>query len=207
MARKTKEEALKTRVSLLKAALRVFSRQGYTATTLEDVAHEAGVTRGAIYWHFGSKAELYLALMNEYSDRGSNIVQAAAAEGGGLVVILRRVFVRLLEAVESDPELREMMEISLFKTERSTDLQDALAQRTAGNRQLIDSIAAVMRQGIDSQDLRTDMDPYEMSRAFLGLQNGLIYMWLQDRGSFSLKESAPNQADNFFNGILRREAK
>jgi len=61
MARRTKEEAGLTRASLLRAALAVFSTKGYAAATLEDVAAKAGVTRGAIYWHFGSKAELYTA--------------------------------------------------------------------------------------------------------------------------------------------------
>lgn len=55
-----------------------------------------------------------------------------------------------MEALESDPELREMMEISLFKTERSTDLQAALAQSQESSWQLIDSIAGVMRQAIDA---------------------------------------------------------
>ncbi|MCL4562239.1 MAG: TetR family transcriptional regulator, partial [Chloroflexi bacterium] len=57
--RRTKEEAAETRDLLLKSALSVFSQKGYSATTLGDVARAAGVTRGAIYWHFGSKAELY----------------------------------------------------------------------------------------------------------------------------------------------------
>jgi hypothetical protein len=106
-----------------------------------------------------------------------------------------------LEAVESDPELREMMEISLFKTERSTDLQAALAQRQESSRQLIDSLAGVMRQAIDAGEMGSDIDPHEMARAFLALQNGLIYLWLQDPGSFSLKVSAPKQADIFFDGM------
>ena len=60
-----------------------------------------------------------------------------------------------MEAVERDPELREMMEINLFKTERSTDLQAALAQRQESSQQLIDSIARVMRQAIDAGELRS----------------------------------------------------
>lgn len=48
-----------------------------------------------------------------------------------------------------------MMEISLFKTERSTDLQAALAQRQESSRQLIDSIAGVMRQAIDAGELQS----------------------------------------------------
>src|SRR5687768_7926109 len=56
--RRTKEDAAATRAAVLDASLRVFSRKGYAATRLEEVAAEAGVTRGAVYWHFADKAEL-----------------------------------------------------------------------------------------------------------------------------------------------------
>jgi AcrR family transcriptional regulator len=62
--RKTKEEAEITRQNLLKAALVVFSRRGYNATRLEDIADEAGVTRGALYHHFGDKESLFLAVFD-----------------------------------------------------------------------------------------------------------------------------------------------
>ena len=65
--RRTKEEAAITREQLLKKALAVFSKKGYAATTLQNIAHEADVTRGAIYHHFGGKAELYNTLIREYS--------------------------------------------------------------------------------------------------------------------------------------------
>ena len=53
--RKTKEEAALTRKRLLEAAVRVFSEKGFTASKLSEIADKAGVTRGAIYWHFGNK--------------------------------------------------------------------------------------------------------------------------------------------------------
>jgi len=61
--KRTQEEAAKTRQDLLDAALQVFSQQGYQAARLQDIAKAAGVTRGAIYHHFGSKAELFNTLM------------------------------------------------------------------------------------------------------------------------------------------------
>jgi len=202
--RRTKKEAALTRESLLKAGLSVFSHKGYSSTTLDDVAREAGVTRGAIYWHFGSKAELYNALLKEFSDRGSLIVQAAAAEGGTLVKILRRVFIRLLTAVETDPSLKKIMEISLFKAEDTADLAVSLEQQVESSQTLIQSLAAVMSQGSASRELRQDLDPIDMARAFLALQNGAIYLWLQDLTSFSLKDSAPIFADIFLQGITPR---
>jgi TetR/AcrR family acrAB operon transcriptional repressor len=204
MMRRTKEEAAETRESLLKAALTVFDRKGYASTTLQDVAKEAVVTRGAIYWHFGGKAELYNAFMDEYSAQAGQIVQVAVAEGGSLVDVLRRIFVRLLAAVESDPALRAVMEISLFNTERTAELMEPQQQQLESGRALLAGIAEAMRQGIDSAELCQDIDPAEMGRAFIACQNGLIHMWLLDPKTFSLKESAPALAEIFLQGILPR---
>ena len=65
-AHATKEEAEKTRQAILDAALDVFYAKGYSAATLNDVAKKAGVTRGAVYWHFKDKADLLLVLYNEF---------------------------------------------------------------------------------------------------------------------------------------------
>ena len=59
MARKTKEEALRTRQLLIESAIQQFALRGVTNTTLTDIADAAGVTRGAVYWHFASKTELF----------------------------------------------------------------------------------------------------------------------------------------------------
>ena len=60
--RRTKSEAEQTHNSILDAALTLFDEQGYTQTTLSSVARQAGVTRGAIYWHFENKDEILIAL-------------------------------------------------------------------------------------------------------------------------------------------------
>jgi AcrR family transcriptional regulator len=55
-----------TRARLLEAAAQVYSRRGFAGATLEEVASEAGFTKGAVYGHFGSKENLLLALVEEY---------------------------------------------------------------------------------------------------------------------------------------------
>ena len=203
--RKTKEEAAITRDTLLKAALAIFSRKGFAATTLGNIAEEAGVTRGAIYWHFGSKAELYNALLQEYNNLGGQLMQKAVSEGGSLLDILRRIFVYQMSAVEMDFALRAMMELTLFKTENVPELEDIRRQQIASTRTLVASIAAALQQGIAAGELRSDIDSQEMARAFLAYQNGLIYLWLQDPSSFSLKDRAPALIDVYLEGIIRKE--
>lgn len=204
--RRTKEEAAETRQALLKAALSVFSQKGYASTTLEDVAKEAGLTRGAIYWHFGSKAELYSALLDEYSARGSEIVQSVVSEGGSLDGMLREIFVRLLTAVESDPALRAVMEINLLKTEYSSELSDMLAKQIENGRALLAGITQAMAQGIDAGELRSDLDPEDMARAFIAFQNGVLHLWLVDPSAFELGERAPQMAEILMQGIALEAA-
>ena len=65
MARKRKEDAAATREGILDAAERVFATEGMAGATLHDIAVAAGVTRGAIYWHFQDKAAVFDAFMCE----------------------------------------------------------------------------------------------------------------------------------------------
>ena len=63
MARRTKADAQATRSSLLDAAEQLFQARGVSRTSLNDIALAAGTTRGAIYWHFKDKADLFNAMM------------------------------------------------------------------------------------------------------------------------------------------------
>lgn len=201
--RRTKEEAAVTRANLLKTALSVFSAKGYAAATLDDVAKAAKVTRGAIYWHFKSKADLYNTLIEELSVRGASVVQQAAAEGGTFLEILRRIFVRLCAVIEDDKEARAVMELGLFKTGLAPELQAGRKkQLEAGNAQIA-GIADAMRMGIAQGVLRDDMDPLDMARAFIAFENGAIQLWLTSPKSFSLKTSAESFADILISGLQK----
>ncbi len=63
--RVTKEQAAETRKALIDAGLKVFSEKGFAATRIEDIVQFAGLTRGAFYWHFKNKLELYCAVYKE----------------------------------------------------------------------------------------------------------------------------------------------
>ena len=201
--RRTKEEAAVTRANLLKTALSVFSAKGYAAATLDDVAKAAKVTRGAIYWHFKSKADLYNTLIQELSARGTTVVQQALAEGGTFIEILRRIFVRLCAVVEDDKEARAVMELGLFKTGLDPELQAGRKKQIDEGNALITGIAGAMQAGVTQGLLRNDMDPADMARAFIAFENGAIQQWLASPKSFSLKASAESFADILIAGLKK----
>lgn len=67
--RKTKQEADETKKKLLLAAYNIFSRDGFDKSSLENIAAEAGMTRGALYWHFTDKNDLYKQTLTEVLDQ------------------------------------------------------------------------------------------------------------------------------------------
>jgi len=196
--RRTKEEAEQTRQDLLDAALTVFSQKGYTATRLEDVARTAGVTRGAIYYHFGSKAELYSALIEDANKVGNSAIDRAVSEGGSFIEIVTRILVYTFALLEEDQRFSEVMALQL-----TTPDVEVLSQRRYGEAQeLVTSISGFFRLIAEQDELRQDLDPLTAARAFLGYQYGLSSLWLFNRDAFSIKDNAPQLAEIFVHGIV-----
>ena len=80
MARRTKEEAQQTRCHIMSTALNLFCQQGLAKTNLTDIAKAADLTRGAIYWHFKNKEELFVTLWEELCAPLSHQIDACVDE-------------------------------------------------------------------------------------------------------------------------------
>jgi TetR/AcrR family acrAB operon transcriptional repressor len=202
--KRTKEEAGQTRRALLDAALVTFSRKGFAATRLEEIAEKAQVTRGAIYHHFDNKLDLYLTLMQEASQRGGAAIQRAISEGGSFIEICMHILVYSLSLLEEDHQFREVMALSLSTPEQVPELSAIAKMRSEQAAAQVEGLAAYMQQGIAQGVLRSDIKPLTAARAFLAYQNGLISLWLANREAFSIKEAAPELASVLLNGLMKK---
>src|SRR5574339_1110092 len=103
MVRRTKEEAQETRSRILDAAERVFHEKGVAHASLEDIAAAAEVTRGAIYWHFKDKAELFDAMMQRVVLPAEDMLEHAGCCGeANPLEILRRTTIDVLMRTARD---------------------------------------------------------------------------------------------------------
>ena len=129
MARKTKVEAEQTRQDILDAALELFNSKGYSRTTLGDIARRAGVTRGAIYWHFKDKVELFLALKEEMErSTQTRLEDILANEVRSLNDLLENAL-RFLRVLENNDRFRIYFEIIFYRTEFTEELQPVMIQQ------------------------------------------------------------------------------
>ncbi len=202
--RRTKEDAELTRQALLKAAIRVFSQQGYAATRLEDIAEAAQVTRGAVYHHFGGKAELFAEIIDEASQTGDRAIQRAIQEGGTFLEIIQRILVYTLQLLADDGEYKASLALLLFNAWGSPDLAPMNARHLEQNRVQLEQIAGFFRAAHARGEIRADINPEVAARAFVAYQNGLVLLHLAVPGALSVEQHAQGLAETFVQGIAPR---
>ncbi|UPA23346.1 TetR family transcriptional regulator [Shinella oryzae] len=126
--RRTKARAKETREQILLAAEKVFYEKGVAHASMEDVARAAGVTRGAIYWHFANRADLVLELYNSLPmPQEELIARELEAENADVFGVLERVGREWLELLASDEHRQRILSI-LLRCDHSGEFA-AIAER------------------------------------------------------------------------------
>lgn len=123
MARKTKQQAQATRLHILDVAIRLFSQRGVSATSLADIAQAAGVTRGAIYWHFKNKIDLFNEIwqLSKASVTGLE-TQLRLKYPNDPLAVLREILICVLEMSVRYERRRLMLEIIYHKCEYAGEM-------------------------------------------------------------------------------------
>jgi TetR/AcrR family acrAB operon transcriptional repressor len=200
MAKRTKEEAQITREQVLQAALEVFRRKGYAAATLEEIAQEAGFTRGAIYNHFEGKTQLYQLLIQQGFLRLNKAFEEAFDASGNVEDRLRHLFIDTLSFLEEDALSQGVIELTLFKSEVS--LANDLALKQQGTQVLVTQIIQIFDEGIAQGVIRAEINRQEVAMTLLATLNGAILLWFQSEKAFSLRALASTLADTFLHGLM-----
>ena len=201
--RRTKEEATITRERLLDAALASFHAKGYSATTLDDIARQAEITRGAIQWHFGSKVDLFNTLIRERYQKAAAYMWQTSETQGSPLVVLRQMLIKWLSYTEENADFRAMLELVMLKTEVSPELAGGVQEKVQGNRLSIVFFTDLIRRGITLGEIRREVNPEATAIAAIGLVNGVTTLWLMDPTAFSLKGLAEETVDLFIRGIAQ----
>ena len=204
MARKTKEEVLETRQAILDAAERVFYERGVSQTTLADIAAAAGVTRGAIYWHFANKRDVYEALIQRLVDPiEARLTETLARDDGNPIDGLRAMALFVIDRVANDPRHSRMMAISWHKCEyvgemaviRDTHIECSARYLTLGEE--------CFRKAIDRGYFPKDMDPHVALLGMMVIVDGLIATWTLYDDLFPLADYATRIMDAYLAGLQR----
>lgn len=158
--RRTKEETLQTRKNILEAAVQVFFDQGIARTTLEDIARAAGVTRGAIYWHFQNKADLINAVHAEVNLPMEEVLyRILEAPGEGALQRLEEHCVSTFAGLQKDEHSRRVYTILLLKCEYSEEMSGLIERLRESKQKIIESLARFLLKLKEVGQLSDAIDP------------------------------------------------
>jgi TetR/AcrR family acrAB operon transcriptional repressor len=202
MARRTKEDALATRNTLLDAAERLFQQQGVSQTSLQQIAAAAGASRGAVYWHFKDKADLFNAMMERVTLPMENALQQARSGAtADPLPQLRAALLAALHLTATDPQTRRVFEVATQKVEYVEAMGKVRERHLAVRQQALAQMKRALQDSARSRGLRLAMPAQAAARGLHALVDGLIQNWLLDPGSFALEPAGRRAIDAYVAGL------
>ena len=160
-----------TRRRLLQAARRLFARAGYEATTVDDVAREAGYSKGAYYFHFASKEDVLLVLVDDWAERRWRGLEEAANGARPPQDALANLLEALLASTATgNGDARLLLEF-WSQGERNPKIGRKLAQTYRSWRELL---VRAFRRAQEAGVLVRDRKPEVDADAALALHDGLV---------------------------------
>lgn len=197
MARRTKEEAEETRVQILDATERVFHEKGVSRASLAEIAAAAGVSRGAIYWHFENKTDLFQAMLERIHLPLEELARASEREDEpDPLGRMHQLLVRLLKRVELDPQSRRIHEILRYKVEYTEELGDLHRRMREQSIECDQRIAKALSNAVSRGQLPAGLDCRRAAVSVHAYMEGIQTNWLLAPDGYSLADEAEILVDS-----------
>ncbi len=202
MVRKTKEDTEQTYAALLDAAEQVFFNKGVAQTTLAEIASAAGMTRGAIYWHFKDKAALLQALFEQAMlPMEAMLVELSACTTSSPLGALRYICIHTLTTLAESPRQQRIFSILFLKCENIGEMASVLVDDLACRNECQLRVETILLQAIAQELLPPDTDVFLCQQAVSNFMVGTMREWLLDPRRFSLATAAPTLVDMVLAGL------
>lgn len=189
--KKTKAEAQKTRTYLLKAALNTFYVKGVSRASLNEIAQNAGVTRGALYWHFRNKEDMFEALFQSlFEDVSTQLEHDIENRSPNIWESLELSVIDIFCRLETDESLRKFFNILHTKCEY-TEQNHAIIKimrihHDMWQRQLTSVMTISQEQGRLPEDLDVRLSVIHL----MSVISGLMQTWLNMPEQFRVSDTA-----------------
>ena len=194
----------KSRDRILTAAYRTISRHGYAGATVDKIAAEAGLTKGAVYWHFATKKDLFLAILEkrlahrliEYPKYAHAAVKSTDVLPGLATMLSNQISFAL-----SDPDWQKIY-LSYLLHGQDKDIAKRLHELYTV---LINSGTALLSKMQKDGLLDRRVDTRQLTIIWTAVLDGIVLASLRSPSSIDYKLLAPQLARVFWEGIKRRD--
>lgn len=185
--RRTKAEAAETRATILAAAETMFFEKGVANTSLDEVAAAAGVTRGAVYWHFESKTAIFLELYNTVRlPRLTMLDLDNAEQSGDVLSMIERLALEWLQLLSHDPQRQRMLTI-LLRTNFTQGIDQVSEAVRSQEIEEFATLVELFRRAERIGTLAPPWTPETASNSLKWMMKGMCWEWLLEEDKFDLQ--------------------
>ena len=182
MARKTNEDAELTRKRIICAAREVFLVRGVSRATMQQIAAQAGVTRGAVYWHFDNKIDLFDAMRAQVFlpliDRMDETLLIESYEDP--LARIEDFMCTTIQMLDDSVETRQIYEIMMIKCEYVEEFATVLQQILLSCSGIAEKLQLVYERAKVQGQLHATHDPVQLTMDTHLFFIGLLHMWVKD---------------------------
>jgi TetR/AcrR family acrAB operon transcriptional repressor len=200
MARRTKAEADETRTKLLDAAERVFFEKGVARASLNEIAQRAGATRGAVYWHFKDKVDVFSSMLARICMPFEEICDDRYGDLAPLDRIRRSIYA-VFDSMDGDERRRKVFDTALFKLEYVGELESVRAGHVESFACSQRKFAADLADAAAQRGIDMPMTPEEAALGLHSLFVGLIHGWVLNEGNFPLRRMGEMSVEVYLSGL------
>lgn len=176
--RRTKAEAEATRQQIICAAERIFFKKGVSNATMEDVAKAAGVTRGAVYWHFANKTDLFMELYKSVPLPQEDMVAGELeAENADVFSVIERVAGDWLDTLARDEQRQRILSI-LLRCDYTGELASVLEKQQEVDDGHMRTLESALLRAAEKGQLSPCWTPQSGASAIRWMMKGLCSEWL-----------------------------
>ncbi|MCX2695734.1 TetR family transcriptional regulator [Ochrobactrum chromiisoli] len=188
--RRTKAEAAETREAILAAAEHVFLERGLTQSTLSQIASQAGVTRGAIYFHFHDKLDIFQAIINRTCFPHEEImIQAAACDHPNPMHVLEQSILTALELFATNEQQQNVFTIIHQRCEYVGEIAPVVDRLKEARATMLSLFTGLLDISERRGELSKEWTSISAAQILLAVLSGLLNEWMRSERSFDLVQS------------------
>lgn len=205
MARRSKAEAEQTRAAILDAAEKQFFDKGVSCTTLSHIASAAGVTRGAIYWHFANKTDLFNAMLERiHLPFRQMLSELQQANEQSTLTQIKEVMSKAMLLVEQDPQYHRVLTIVFHRCEYIEELNPVVVQQDALNQDVLATLTTAFARAAANGELNETVSARDAALALNAMVGGILSQYLQHPGLITLSEHLDALLNTLFVGLAKQ---
>lgn len=199
MARTTKEEAQKTRQRIMDTSIVLFNRDGVSATTLENIAEAAGMTRGAIYWHFKNKLDLITAIHEQlHLSIMETLFRDLEDMSRPPVERMKSAITKFLTHLAEDELQQMVLTIFTIKCDYSGDMGAFLNHQASSKQDGFTLFFKNFQEALDKGEIEGSWSAEFLSHNLRYYVTGIISEYIKDKKLADLKQDAAELINFYF---------